>query len=78
LSSLYTRAGALLSFDCDYVNLGRQTGEIALRLLNGENIAGIKEEHPKDVKISINLSVAERLGINFPAQVIKEAMIFGK
>jgi len=36
LSSSYTKAGSLISFDCDYEDLGRQTAEFALRILAGE------------------------------------------
>jgi putative ABC transport system substrate-binding protein len=73
LSSLYTKAGALFSFECDYNDLGRQAAEVTLRILNGEKPAHIPPAIPKKINLSLNLIAAERLGINIPSQMIKEA-----
>lgn len=79
LSSFYTKAGALISFDCDYEDLGRQAGEIALRILDGEKPANIKPARPRKINLSLNLIAAERLDIKIPSAVIKEATeVFGK
>ncbi|MDI6791441.1 MAG: ABC transporter substrate-binding protein [bacterium] len=79
LSSFYTKAGAFLSFDCDYKELGRQAGEIALKILNGEEPADIPHLRPRKIKLSLNLLAAERLGIKFSSAIIEEAgEVFGK
>lgn len=79
LSSLYTKAGALFSFDCDYEDLGRQAGGITLRILNGEKPGDIAPSIPKKTKLSLNLATAERLGIKIPSQIIKESSeVFGE
>jgi putative ABC transport system substrate-binding protein len=79
LSSLYTKAGALFSFDCDYEDLGRQAGGITLRILNGEKPGNIAPLIPKKTKLSLNLATAERLGIKIPSQIIKQASeVFGE
>lgn len=79
LSSSYTKAGALFSFDCDYADLGRQAAEITLRILNGEKPSDIAPSVPKKIKLSLNRSVAERLGIEIPSQIIKESSkVFGE
>lgn len=78
LSSFYTKAGALISFDCDYRDLGRQAGKIAFRILNGENPNDIEPVPPEKIKISINLITAERLGVKISEEVIKEAIVFGE
>jgi putative ABC transport system substrate-binding protein len=79
LSSLYTKAGALFSFDCDYEDLGRQAGGITLRILNGEKPVDIAPSIPKKTKLSLNLATAERLEIKIPSQILKEASeVFGK
>lgn len=79
LSSFYTKAGALLSFDCNYKDLGRQAGEIALKILDGEEPADIPHSRPRVIKFSLNLLVAERLGIKIPSAIIEEAgEVFGK
>ncbi|MFH1540773.1 MAG: ABC transporter substrate-binding protein [Elusimicrobiota bacterium] len=73
LSSQYTEAGALISFDCDYKDLGRQAGEIALRILDGEKPCDIRQTFPEKIKISLNLITAERLGIKISRAIINEA-----
>lgn len=78
LSSFYTKAGALISFDCDYKNLGEQAGKIAISILNGENPNDIDPVPPEKIKISINLITAERLGVKISEDVIKEAIVFGE
>ncbi len=79
LSSYYTKAGALFSVDCDYVDLGRQAGEIALRVLNGENPADIPFANPRRLTYSINTIVAKRLKIDIPAEILRKAgEVFGQ
>jgi len=79
LSSLYTKAGALFSFDCDYNDLGRQAAKITLRILNGERPAYIECSIPRKTKVSLNRLAAERLGIDIPPQIMKEASeVFGE
>lgn len=73
LSSFYTKSGALISFECDYGDLGYQSGAIALRLLNGERPADIGFSRPRKIKTSFNLITAERLNIKIPRVFIKEA-----
>jgi putative ABC transport system substrate-binding protein len=79
LSSAYTRAGALVSFDCDYKDLGKQTAELALEILAGQALTKTKIIGPRKVTFSLNLLVAERLKIEIPPQIVKEASeVFGK
>jgi putative ABC transport system substrate-binding protein len=79
LSSSYTKAGALFSFDCDYGDLGRQAAGITLRILNGEKPGDIAPSIPKKTKRSLNLATAKRLGIEIPSQIIQEASeVFGE
>lgn len=71
LSKLHTKAGALLSVDCDYTDLGRQGGELAMRVLDGEQPGNIPPERPRKVVFSLNLSSAGRLGIKFSPEIIR-------
>ncbi|PKN01482.1 MAG: hypothetical protein CVU77_05135 [Elusimicrobia bacterium HGW-Elusimicrobia-1] len=73
LSSFYTKAGALVSFECDYRDLGNQAGALALRLLNGESPAATGFLRPRKLRTSFNLITAERLGIKIHRSFIKEA-----
>jgi putative ABC transport system substrate-binding protein len=79
LSSHYTKAGALFSFDCDYSDLGRQAAEVALRVVNGEKPATIPPSTPRRVRLSINEVAAERLGAGISSSILREASeVFGK
>jgi len=73
LAPAYTRAGALFSFYADYLDLGRQAGEMALRIIDGEKPQDIELSQPRKIKTSVNLAVAERLGIKIDPKVIDEA-----
>lgn len=95
LSSFYTKAGAFVSFDCDYDDLGRQTAEMAMKILSPTDIppesensktsttkrqrmTDIPPEFPRKVTFSLNLLVAEKIGIKIPRATIKEAKeVFG-
>jgi len=79
LSSSYTKAGALFSFDCDYKDLGEQAAGIVLKILNGEDPAKIKYLGSKKINFSLNLLAAQRLDIKISSEVIKEAReVFGE
>lgn len=73
LSANYTKAGAILSIDCDYNDVGRQVGEIVQRIVSGEKIGDIPVQYPRKVKYSLNLVVAEQLRIKFSQSAINEA-----
>ncbi len=80
LSASYAKAGAIIAFDCDYADLGRQTAELVLRMLAGEN-QGIKETvvAPRRITYSLNLLVAERIDVKLSPEVIKKAEeVFGR
>ena len=74
LSSHYTKAGALFSLDSDYDEVGRQAAEIAVRILRGENPRDIAPALPRKCRLSVNVAVAQRMGIDIPARVMKEAI----
>ncbi len=79
LSSLYTKAGALISFDCDYEDLGYQTGDLSLEILDGKSPATINTKRPRKVKVSINIITAKELEIMIPITVIESAdKIYGE
>lgn len=57
----------------NYYQSGRQTGEIVLRILNGESPSEIGTEYLEDLDLYINTSVASRLGIEIPAGMLENA-----
>ena len=58
LSSQYTKAGALMSFDCDYADIGAQAAEIAQKILEGASAGTFGTAPPRKVSYSINVSTA--------------------
>ncbi len=79
LSSSYTKAGAFVSFESNYYYTGKQAGEIVLRVLKGESPENIPPARPGKVRYSLNLLVAERLGISIPSEILKRSYkVFGK
>jgi putative ABC transport system substrate-binding protein len=65
----FTRLGALLSFSVNYGEVGRETGLLAKRILDGERILPLKPLHVERLKITVNLKTARFLGITFPKEV---------
>jgi putative ABC transport system substrate-binding protein len=79
LSASYAKAGAFIAFDCDYEDLGRQTAEFALRILTGDSQAAKEMQVTRKIKFSLNLQVAERLGVIIPQEILNEAgEVFGR
>ena len=58
--------GGFATIGIDYFNLGFQTGEMAVRILNGEDISTMPVETQKDFAYTINGDVADILGITIP------------
>lgn len=69
--------GCLASQGIDYIKLGIQTGQIAARVLKGEDINNIPVETIKESKLVVNESVMQKFGLTLPenlkdtAQIIK-------
>lgn len=57
-------AGGLLTYGIDYESLGRQAGEMAIKILRGQDPASLAVEYPKTVKLHINQAMADKLAID--------------
>lgn len=73
LSLSYVKAGALLALSWDYQDIGRQSGELALRVLSGEEPGQIPITVPRRTSLVLNLKTAKRIGIKIPPSVLTEA-----
>ncbi len=60
----YVDEGALVSLDIDGVDLGRQGGEIANRILDGVRPSDFHYNEARKAVLRVNRKVAQRLGIN--------------
>jgi putative ABC transport system substrate-binding protein len=75
----YARGGALLAVACDYEDIGRQSAEMVVKLLNGEDYSSLKITVPRKVKLYLNKITADRLGIKIPDRIIQKASeVFGQ
>lgn len=66
-SEPYLDLGATLAVTPDYESLGRQAGELARRLLDGEGTTPVPEESPKKIIVLTNSTVARKLGVSVAA-----------
>ena len=73
VSEAWSRAGALMSFDWDYADIGRRCGELALRLPEGRGFERPVVESPRRLVHSLNLEAARHFLINIPADVLQGA-----
>lgn len=67
--------GCIASAGLDYYKLGVQAGIMAARVLSGESVSSIPYETMKESSITINPSVAEKLGITIPEEVSASAAV---
>lgn len=58
--------GCVASAGLDYVDLGKQAGKMAARVLEGEDISSIPFETVKEAKITVNSAAAASYGIEIP------------
>lgn len=73
ISEKYVKNGALMALSFDSEDMGRQAGEIAARVIEGEDIKKIPLLKPRKFKLSINLNTAEKMGIKIPENIIRQS-----
>ncbi|MBN4077181.1 hypothetical protein JYT48_02800 [Mariprofundus ferrooxydans] len=71
LAPKYVRAGSLFALSFDSRAVGRQAGDMAMRILNGETLA--KRVSPDVVRFVLNKQTADRLGLYLSAALLKQA-----
>ncbi len=74
LSAAHVRSGALAALSSDYAATGERAAAMALRVLHGENAASIPVDHPRTVRLAVNLRTAQHLGITIPPDLVAEAI----
>ena len=68
-SSEFTRLGALASLSVRHSEIGRETGRLAKRILDGEKPLPSKPLSVQRVSISVNMKTARYLGIAIPDEL---------
>lgn len=68
------RNGGVITYGIDYVKLGRQTGEMAMRILrDGADPATMAVETQSDLTVYVNESAASAMGVTIPADLLDDA-----
>lgn len=73
LSSAWVKAGALYALDWDYSDLGRQSAETALKILNGAKPEKIKSGMPDKSIYQLNLKTAKHMKLKIDKKLIAGA-----
>jgi putative tryptophan/tyrosine transport system substrate-binding protein len=68
--------GPLMSYHCDFVEMGRQAGRQAARLLQGASLKEVPPETPNIKRLTINLKTAQELNLRLPRQLLSQAYKF--
>jgi putative ABC transport system substrate-binding protein len=72
-SPLFTRLGACAAMGWDFFEMGYKTGEIALRIKNGEDPGRIPIQSMSRVRLYLNLPAANQQGVRFSPQILERA-----
>lgn len=67
------KAGALFCYAYDFVNVGQQAGELALKIFAGESAGKLPLTVPRKVTFVLNLKVAKMLNVNILNSIRNEA-----
>ena len=67
------RRGSVAAMGFDYYKHGRQTGAMALKILQGADTAQIPVEFQKELELHINTKYAELMGVTPPQSLLKKA-----
>jgi len=73
LSEFHVKKGAILALRADYHDLGRQTGFLALEVLRNGFLDDQIVVTPKKIKLFVNKKTAEKIGIEIPITILKQA-----
>ena len=70
--------GATAALGLSYYDLGRQTGKIVVRILNGEKPGTIASQVGETFETQVNPAAAKRQGVTLPDSLLKRAKVVEK
>lgn len=73
LSGAWVKAGALYALEWDYSDLGRQSADTALKILNGTKPEKIKSDVPAKSVYQLNLKTAKHMKLEINSKLIAGA-----
>ncbi len=74
-SGKYLEMGALTSLEPDPFDMGRQAGEMALKILSGTRVSEIAGTDAANPILSVNTKVAKKLDITVNADALRKARV---
>lgn len=77
-SDKYVESGAFMSVNIDPFDIGRQAGEMAAAVSRSRGIKQARRVEARKGTISINMTVARKLGIDIDEEIIKDARVIGE
>ncbi len=70
----FSKNGAVLSFFIDYKDIGIQTGDLSIKIMDNDNVNNTQKIYPPaKIDISVNLKTARRLGVEVSPHIIETA-----
>jgi len=74
----YVKAGALLALECNYYDIGKQSAQTAIKILEGRKPGSIPVALPRETRLAINRRTARTIGLTIPEKSLAKAdKIFG-
>jgi len=67
------KRGAIAAIGLDYYNVGRQTGNIVVRILRGEKPGAIPVAVAEKTNLYVNPTIAKEMGLTIPEDVVSQA-----
>ncbi len=74
----HVEAGALATCGVDYFALGRQTGVMAAKVLEGEAVSEMSVQKALSPEITINAETAKALGLTLSEDMIQKSVLVGQ
>lgn len=63
------KRGILAAVGFDYVDIGKTTGQVVGKILNGEDVRNIPVQTPEELKAVVNKSLVKKLGLTVPTDL---------
>ncbi|NVM04775.1 MAG: ABC transporter substrate-binding protein [Candidatus Helarchaeota archaeon] len=77
-SEKYVKAGATFAVSADYESIGMQSGEMAIKILNGKQPSSLPIEYPQDFVIYINEKITNWIGLKIPDKILNNSIKISK
>jgi len=72
------KRGAVAALGLNYYDLGRQTGKVVVRILNGESAGKIPSQVSSSFELFVNPAAAQKQGVTLSDELLKTAKVVGK